>query len=165
MYFANTQKSILILRTCWALLSNLKFQLEKLRDETQLSGQWACRIRFWKTKRKRCQKRSRWGFSEFFVWSTHCTAGLDQRLWSKGPRLENINRENSSFQTLIIKKFRFWGEKSSKKLEIPCFFLSQLLCWVIFHKIYGLFSYLSAGEAILSYENYRKKWSLGQKTT
>ena len=41
--------------------------------------------------------------------------------------------------------------------------LSQLLCVVIFDKSYGLFSHLSAVEAIFGYENCRKSGSLAEE--
>ena len=66
----------------------------------------------------------------------------------------------TGLQILRSKKFR-------KNLKFPVFFLStklsQLLCWVIFDKSYGLFSHLSAVEAIFGYENCRKSGPLAKK--
>ena len=53
-----------------------------------------------------------------------------------------------------------------KNLKFPVFLstkLSQLLCWVIFDKSYGLFSHLSAVEAIFGYENCRKSGPSAKK--
>ena len=70
-----------------------------------------------------------------------------QLTWSKyshWPILDSILKVDFWSKTILYWPliFKFLGQKVMKKMEISCFLstkLSQLLCWVIFDKSYGLF--------------------------